>query len=80
MWGIESPYCGASLDFKIFLIPIDDYLQTFKEFEEVQNSLKFIQEIEKLPTHRSRWDFFISARYVINSINIHYLAKMNIIL
>jgi hypothetical protein len=35
--GIKSPHCGASLDIKIFLIPIDDYLQMFNEITMVQN-------------------------------------------
>ena len=31
-----------------YLIPIDDFLQTFKEFKVVQNSLNFVQGIESL--------------------------------
>ena len=50
-----------------YLISIDDYLQTFKEFKEVQFSLNFVQGIERLPKLRSRGDFS----------NIHICYKLN---
>jgi hypothetical protein len=50
----------------LYLISIDDYLQTFKEFKEVQNSLNFVKGIERLPVHRSSQDFFLSSKGVKN--------------
>ena len=55
-----------------YVFLIDECLQTFKEFKVVQNSLNFVQGFDRLPTHRSRPDFFIASRYVINKIKIYY--------
>ena len=52
-----------------YLISIEDYLQTFNEFKEVQNSLNLAQGIERLPMHRSRGNFSI--------INIGYKLNKN---
>ena len=49
-----------------YLISIDDYLQTFKEFKEVRFSLNFVKGIERLPKLRSRGDFFLTSKHVIN--------------
>ena len=46
----------------------------------VLNSLNFTQGIERLPTHISRRDFFLTSRYVINEIKIHYLAQTKMVL
>ena len=50
------------------------------EFKVVLNSLNFTQGIERLPTHISRRDFFLTSRYVINEIKIHYLAQTKMVL
>ena len=55
----DPNYCWALLETKLF-ISINNYLQILmiKEFNEVQNSLKFIQGIESLPMHMIKVGFF----------------------
>ena len=65
-----------------YLISINDYqyFQMFNKFKVVLNSLNFAQGIGRLPTHISRRDFFLTSRYVINEIKIHYLAQTKMVL
>ena len=60
---VFSEFEETSLHYHIeFLIPIHNNLQTFHEFEEVYNSLNFVQGIERLSMHIPRWDFFPPSR------------------
>ena len=60
---VFSDFEETSLHYHIeFLIPTQNNLQTFHEFEEVYNSLNFVQGIERLSMHIPRWDFFPPSR------------------
>ena len=56
---VFSEFEETSLHYHIeFLIPIHNNLQTFHEFEEVYNSLNFVQRIEKLSMQYQGGTFF----------------------